>query len=392
MSGNTGFGVVSPRGTGGAGGVMSGRMLSARTVAVAAGRPAEPGAPLNTPLVPASAFAHGGGREYARDDGSPTWQALEQAVGALEGGHATAFASGMAAIAAVLGLLPAGATVAVPTFSYAGLRELAGHASGTGRLRVIMVDPGHTAAWRQAAERADLLWLESPANPTLDLTDLRAVIAGARETGRLVAVDNTFATPLGQQPLALGAGIVVHSATKAIGGHSDLLLGLTVTADAGLAGQLTAERMRSGATPGVLEAWLALRGLRTLPVRLAEATRTAGILAGMLAAHPAVTRVRYPGHPSHPQAALARAQMRGGGTVLAFELADGHAADRVCHAVRLVRHATSLGGVETTMERRQRLAGDAHVPAGLIRLSVGLEDPGDLWDDLEQALGHAQRA
>jgi cystathionine gamma-synthase len=368
-----------------AGPVTDGRALSARTLAVAAGRPAEPGAPLNPPLVLASAFAAGGTREYTRDDGNPTWEALEQAIGALEGGQATAFASGMAAIAAVLGLLPAGATVAVPTFSYSGLRELAGQAGRLGRLRVIMVDPPDTDAWLQAARQADLLWLESPANPTLELTDLRTVIDAARSAGRLVAVDNTFATPLGQQPLAIGADIVVHSATKEIGGHSDLLLGLTVAASTGLAAELRSERVRSGATPGVLEAWLALRGLRTLPVRLAEATRTAGLLADRLAGHPAVIRLRYPTHPSHPQVALARAQMRGGGTVIAFEFADGQAADRFCDAVRLVRRATSLGGVETTLERRQRLAGDAHVPAGLIRLSVGLEDPDDLWADLAQA-------
>jgi cystathionine gamma-synthase len=183
-------------------------------------------------------------------------------------------------------------------------------------------------------------------------------------------VDNTFATPLGQQPLALGADLVVHSATKLIGGHSDLLLGLTVTADEELAGRLRAARMRTGATPGALEAWLALRGLRTLPVRLDAASRSAALLAERLGGHPAVTATRYPGS----------------GAMIAFELADADTADKVCRSLTLINHATSLGGVDSTVERRAALAGDAHVPGGLIRFSVGLEDPEDLWRDLEQAL------
>ncbi|WP_158879822.1 trans-sulfuration enzyme family protein [Amycolatopsis anabasis] len=342
---------------------------SPRTRAIAAGRPDGPGEPLNTPIVPASTFLAGGERAYSREDGTPTWAALEEAVGALEGGHATAFASGIATAAAVFDLVPLGAEVALPTFSYAGTRGLADHAERAGRLRVRRIEPADTGAWIAAAGTADVLWLESPTNPTLDLVDLRAVLDAAAGRARVV-VDNTFATPLGQRPLSLGADVVVHSATKLIGGHSDLLLGLTVTADAALAGQLRDARIRSGATPGALEAWLALRGLRTLPVRYAEQSRTAARLADLLPEHPAVTRVRYPGL----------------GTMLAFELADAEAADRLCGALRLIRHATSLGGVESLVERRAALAGDAHVPPGLIRFSVGLEDPDDLWHDLRQAL------
>ncbi|WP_431903419.1 trans-sulfuration enzyme family protein [Amycolatopsis thermoflava] len=340
--------------------------LTPRSRAVAAGRPDEPGEPLNTPLVPASTYLAGAGFRYAREDGTPTWAALEEAVGALEGGHATAFASGIATAAAVLDLLDVGAEVAVPVYSYAGTRGLLDHAAAKGRLKVRRIEPSDREGWLAAAREADVVWVESPTNPTLDLIDI-AALTGNRAR---VVVDNTFATPLGQQPLSLGADIVVHSATKLIGGHSDLLLGLTIAADEGVAGELRDARTRNGATPGALEAWLALRGLRTLPVRLAEQSRTAALLAERLGEHPAVTKVRYPGQ----------------GTMIAFDLADADAADRLCASLRLIRHATSLGGVESIVERRAMWPGDAHVPAGLVRFSVGLEDPEDLWRDLAQAL------
>ncbi|MFE0025897.1 trans-sulfuration enzyme family protein [Amycolatopsis sp. NPDC059021] len=340
---------------------------SPRTLAIAAGRPDGPGEPLNTPLVPASSFGAGGEFTYARSEGTPTWVAFEEAIGALEGGHATAFASGVATLSAVLDLLPVGARVAVPTFSYAVTRGVLAHAQRLGRLTVTELAPTDTAAWVAEAAQADLLWLESPTNPTLDVMEIATIAAAAR--GRVV-VDNTFATPLAQQPLTMGADIVVHSATKLIGGHSDLLLGVTVAADEGLALELRDARTRVGSTPGTLEAWLALRGLRTMPVRLREQSATAALLAERLAGHPAVTRVRYPGS----------------GMMLAFELPDAAAADKVCASVRLIRSATSLGGVESLVERRAWLAGEERVPPGLIRFSVGLEDPEDLWTDLTAAL------
>lgn len=336
-----------------------------RTRAVTAGRPSAAGQPMNTPIVPASSFVAGGSHVYARENGTPTWEALETAIGELEGGQATAFASGLAAVAAVFDLCQSGAEIVVPTFSYVGTREQLGHAERMGRFKVRQVAPGDAPAWAAASREADLLWIESPTNPTLDLIDI-APLTGHRAR---VVVDNTFATPLGATPLAAGADIVVHSATKMIGGHSDLLLGLTVTADETLARDLRSARTRTGATPGVLEAWLALRGLRTLPVRLAEQSRTAALLAERLATHPAVVRVRQ------------------AGTMIAFELPGAEAADRLCDRLGLVVHATSLGGVESSIERRATWPGDAHVPAGLVRFSVGLEDPGDLWRDLAQALG-----
>ncbi len=202
-----------------------------------------------------------------------------------------------------------------------------------------------------------------------------------------MVVDNTFATPLLQRPLEFGADLVMHSATKFIGGHSDLLLGLVVTADSDLLARVRRRQKLAGAIPGALEAYLALRGLRTLPVRLARSQESAGELARRLVGHPAVTRVRYPGLPDDPGHQRAAAQMDGFGAMLSFEVAGGAAAaDAVCATVRIVVSATSLGGVESTMERRAKLAGQEDVPPGLLRLSVGIEHVEDLWTDLDAAL------
>ncbi len=345
---------------------------SARTRAVNSGRQDGEGDPANVPIVPTSHL----GLAYAREDGTATWRAFEDAVGDLEGGHATAFASGMGAISAVFDLLPAGAEVAIPTDSYAGMRHLLGHAETSGRLRVRPLDPRDTVAWLAAAGEADMLWLESPTNPSLfemPIAELAAAAASADDPP-LVAVDNTFATPLGQQPLSLGADVVMHSATKLIGGHSDLLLGVAVTSSERLAEQLRDARVRGGATPGALEAWLALRGMRTLPVRYAAVSETAADLVKRLHEHPSVMDVRYPSL---------------GGGMISFELADAATADAFCAALRLIRHATSLGGAESTLERRAARPSDAHVPAGALRFSVGLEDPDDLWADITQALKQA---
>ena len=347
---------------------MSDEGWSARTRAIVAGRPTGDGEPMNVPIVPASVIGDG----YARELATPTWQAFEQAVGELEGGEVTAFASGIAAVAAALDLLDAGAEVAVPTSSYTGTRGLLAHSADRGRLRVRRIEPSDTPAWVAAAGEVDLLWIESPTNPTLESMDVGAIAeAAAKRSPRpYVVVDNTFATPLGAQPLREGADLVVHSATKLIGGHSDLLLGLTATADTDLAAELRRARTLAGATPGALEAWLALRGLRTLPLRLAEASRTAALLAGRLGEHPTVRTVRYPG----------------AGAMLAFDVADAETAEKFCRSLTLIATATSLGGVESTLERRAGQPGEEHVPAGLIRFSVGLEDPEDLWRDLDQAL------
>ena len=223
------------------------------------------------------------------------------------------------------------------------------------------------------------------------MADLPALCAAGRRAGAITGVDNTFATPLLQQPLALGADLVVHSATKFIGGHSDLLSGITIAREQALAGRLRQRRGLSGATPGALEAFLALRGLRTLALRLDRGQANAGELARRLDHHPAVGRVRYPGLPGDPGHRTAAAQMTGFGAVLAFEVADAPTADRLCDAVHVIVHATSLGGVETTIERRSKLPGQEHIPPGLLRLSVGCEHIDDLWNDLNTALEQASR-
>src|SRR3954452_24793784 len=354
----------------------------------------EPGQPLNVPIVPASNFraASDGtsSREYSRDDGTPGWEALEELIGDLEGGPAVCFSSGMAAIAAVLELLPVGARVVAPRDSYTGLRALLedGAAAG-GRWRLSTVDMTDAAELAAAVAEADLVWLETPSNPLLDVVDIAEVAAAAAAVGALVAVDNPFATPLLQSPLELFADFVVHSATKFIGGHSDLLLGAVVCRRPDDRAHLVRRREVAGATPGALECFLALRGARTLAVRLRQAQESAGELARRLAAHPAVGRVRYPGLPDDPHHARAARQMRGFGAVLSVEVENAETADAGCAHLKVIAHATSVGGVESPIERRAKLPGQDHVPAGLLRISVGCEHVEDLWADLATALGAA---
>jgi cystathionine gamma-synthase len=382
--------------------------LHPATTAIGAGRgTGAAGQPLNVPLIAASTFRAGStspsgatgptgptgaigaaaAREYARDDATAAWEALEEVVAELEAGAcAVTFSSGMAVAAAVLDLLPVGARIVAPSDSYTGVRGLLADGQRKGRWDVELVDITDTEAVLRAMSRADLSWLESPTNPLLEVADLPALCAAERPSGALVAVDNTFATPLLQQPLSAGADIVVHSATKFIGGHSDLLLGVAVAGSDALGGELRERRMLAGATPGSLETFLALRGIRTMPLRLEQGQRTAAELARRLDGHAAVTRVRYPGLPGDPGHARATAQMNGYGAILAFELPGAEAADRVCDTVRVIHSATSVGGVESTIERRAKLPGQEHVPAGLLRLSVGCEFVEDLWRDLSQAL------
>ena len=371
--------------------------LRPETAVICAGRPGyAAGGPLNVPVVLASNFHSGAGtgedsRAYSRTDATPGWEALETAVGQVEGGHAVAFSSGMAAIAAVLDLVPAGSRIVAPADCYFGVGELLADGQQQGRWAVDRVDLTDTGSVQAAVDGAALLWLETPSNPLLEVADLPALCAAGRRAGAIVGVDNTFATPLLQQPLAFGADVVVHSVTKFIGGHSDLLSGITIARDQALAGHIRHRRGLSGATPGALEAFLALRGLRTLALRLDRGQRNAGELARRLHGHPAVSRVRYPGLPGDPGHRTAAAQMTGFGAVLAFEVADAPTADRLCDAVHVIVHATSLGGVESTIERRGKLPGQEHIPPGLLRLSVGCEHIDDIWNDLNSALEQASR-
>lgn len=356
-----------------------------------AGRPTpEPDAPLNPPVVFASTYvgvepSGRGERGYGRY-GNPTWSALEQAVGVLEGGQAIAYASGMAAAHAALTLVPAGGVLVLPTHCYLGVAASADERVARDGLEVRRVDVADTAGVVAAADGADLLWLESPTNPLMEVADLPAICAAVR--GRVpTLIDNTFATPLLQRPLDLGADLVLHSGTKFLSGHSDALLGLLVGRDPDLLGRLDTARRLHGGTPGTMEAYLVLRGLRTLPLRLGAAQANAQILAERLLAHPAVITVRYPGLPTDPGHAVAARTMAGFGALLSIELADGPTAAAFVAALDLWVFATSLGGVESTLERRRRWASElAAVPEGLVRMSVGVEHVEDLWADLVQAL------
>ncbi len=360
---------------------------SPATWLVSGGRPDAVGEPLNAPIVPASNFTIGDELVYSRDDGTPTWLALESVLGGLEGGDAVTFASGMGAAAAVFDLLPVGARVALPTDCYQGVVGVAADGAATGRWTVERLDLADTEAWIDAAGRCDLVWLESPSNPLLVVADVAAICAAPRRDGALLAVDNTFATPLNQRPLDLGADVSMQSVTKFIGGHSDLLGGVLVTRSSDLAARLRRRRTLAGATPGAIESYLATRGARTMALRVERSQQNAGILAERLAAHPAIEVVRYPGLPSHPTHAIAAAQLAGFGSILSFDVrGGGDAADRVCAGVHVVRHATSLGAVESTIERRSIIPGQEHLPAGLLRMSAGIEDVEDLWGDLDRAL------
>lgn len=363
------------------------RDLTAASLLVAAGRDRAPGSPLNRPPVPASNFILGAERAYSRDDGTPTWEALEEIVGLLEGGHAVTFSSGMAGVAAVFDQLRAGSKVVIPDDCYQGVVGLAERGKERGLWSVTRLAVDDTEAWTRACADADLVWLESPSNPLLTVADVRAIGAAPRKATSLLAVDNTFATSLNQRPLDLGADVSFQSVTKFIGGHSDLLAGVVTVRRDDLRVALRRSRELHGATPGVLEAFLAARGARTMALRLERAQASAMILAERLEAHPRVARVRYPGLRRHPTHAIAREQLRGFGTIISFDVrGDAAAADAVCSRLRLVHHATSLGAVESTIERRAAVPGQEHLPPSLLRLSVGIEDADDLWADLDAAL------
>jgi cystathionine gamma-synthase len=355
---------------------------------VSAGRDRQAGAPLNIPPYPASNFVLGKCRAYSRDDGTPGWEALEQLVGGLEGGSSVAFASGMAGIAAIFDQLPVYSVIALPNDCYQGVAGLADAGQRRGRWTVQRIPVTDTATWVEACRTADLIWLESPSNPLLTVADLDVISTSPRKPGAILGVDNTFATPLNQRPLSLGADVAVQSATKFIGGHSDLLCGVVTVRDKGLLGSLRHARELAGATPGTLETFLAIRGARTLAVRLERAQRNAMILAERIASHSRVAVTRYPGLASHPTHEAAKRQLKGFGTIISFDVRGGaEAADAVCNGLRLIQHATSLGAVESTIERRASIPGQEHLPPGLLRLSIGIEAVEDLWIDLARALG-----
>jgi cystathionine gamma-lyase len=344
----------------------------------------QPGEALAPPLVPASAFFAPGDPAAAPFTygrlGNPTFAALEADYEAIGRAPCVAFGSGMAAAAAVVdALVPRGGRVVAQADAYFTLRALL-EARGVDARLIASADP---RGFARAAGGAALVWVESPTNPGLDVVDLAATGEACREAGAVFVVDNTLATAAGQDPFALGADVVVVSATKATSGHSDAVVGIAAARDPALVARLRTARTLGGAIPGTLEAWLCLRGLKTLDLRIARASESALTVARALADRGLA--VRYPGLSEHPQHPLAARQMKHFGPVLTFDLATQARAERFCARLERILEATSFGGVETTLERRARWGGDAVSP-GLIRMSVGLEAPDGILAELREAL------
>ncbi|CAN5376153.1 cystathionine gamma-synthase [soil metagenome] len=374
-------------------------MTGFSTRAIHAGQDPDPatGAVI-VPVYQTSTFAQSAvgehaGWDYARS-GNPTRDALQAALASLEGArHGFAFASGLAAGDAVLRTLAPGDHVVLANDVYGGTFRQFNRVHRPWGLDFDPVDLSDpdvlAAAWRP---RTRMLWIETPTNPLMSIFDVAALAAFAHERDARVVVDNTFATPYLQQPLALGADVVVHSTTKYLGGHSDVVGGAVLLDDDELAGRIGFLQNAVGAVPGPWDAWLVLRGIKTLAVRMRAHCENARAVVAALVRHAAVERVLYPGLPDHPGHEVAARQMRDFGGMVAFRMADEPAALRACARFRVFTLAESLGGVESLVEHpgrmtHQSVAGSLlEVPGDLVRLSVGIEDADDLVDDVEQAL------
>jgi cystathionine gamma-synthase len=366
--------------------------LATESKVVAAGRPAkQPDGALNPPIALNSTFHEGGPVGYGRY-GNETWSALEEAISVLEGGKTLLFSSGMAAISAVFSLLPEGAVIVAANNGYQGTTTLLKKLNESEKLKVRFVNLANTDECIAAIPGAQMLYLESPLNPLVEVVDLPKIIAAGKAAGCGVAVDNTLATPLLQNPLALGADISIHSVTKYLSGHSDLILGSLTTNDQALYGRLEQSRRYGGAIAGPFEAWIALRGLRTFAIRMQRSQENAMELANRLSKDSRISKVRYPGLATDSYHGLAKSFMKGFGAMISFDVkASVEQVDLMCNSSKLITNATSLGGVESIWERRRRWATEsATVPENLIRFSVGIENVDDLWDDIQQALNTAK--
>ena len=384
--------------------VMEGHTHAAgfETLAIHAGQEPDPGTgAVVVPIYQVSTYKQDGvgglrgGYEYSRS-ANPTRTALEECLAALEGGvRGLAFASGMAAEDTLLRVVCApGDHVLIPDDAYGGTYRLISKVLAAWGVAYDPVPLTDIDAVRAAIRpETKLVWVETPTNPLLNVADIAALAGVAHEAGARLVVDNTFASPYLQRPLALGADVVVHSTTKYLGGHSDVVGGALVAADVELAERLAFHQNAMGAVAGPFDAWLTLRGVKTLGVRMDRHCANAARVAEFLERHPRVASVRYPGLPGHPGHEVAAKQMRGFGGMVSFRLADGEdAAVRVCERARVFTLGESLGGVESLIEHPARMthasaAGSPlEVPADLVRLSVGIEDVDDLLTDLEQAL------
>jgi cystathionine gamma-synthase len=393
-------GTGEARGVGGTGGARDGF----ETLAIHAGQDPDPATgAVVPPIYQVSTYAQDGvghpraGYEYSRS-ANPTRTALEQCLAALEGGtRALAFASGMAAEDCLLRTLcRPGDHVLIPQDAYGGTYRLFDKVFVPWQVSYQPVPMSDPQAVKHALQQrpARAVWAETPTNPLLSIVDITALAALCADAGALLVVDNTFASPYLQNPLALGADVVVHSTTKYLGGHSDVVGGAVVVADAGLGELLAFQQNATGAIAGPFDAWLTLRGIRTLAVRMDRHSHNARGVADMLAAHPAVTEVLYPGLPGHPGHEIAAKQMRGFGGMVSFRVRGGEeAAIAICARTRVFTLGESLGGVESLIEHPGRMThasasgSPLEVPADLIRLSVGIESGDDLLEDLRSALG-----
>ncbi len=366
--------------------------LHAETKVVAAGRPPKkPDGALNPPISLNSTLHEGGPIGYGRY-GNESWSALEEAISSLEGGQTLIYGSGMAAISCVLSLLPHGAVITASHHGYQGTTTMLKQMQESGRLTVRFVDLADTDAVLAQIPGTQMLYLESPINPGIEIVDLPKLISAAKAAGCGVAVDNTLASPMVQNPLAMGADVVIHSVTKYLSGHSDLLLGSTSTNDPALNVRLEQARRYGGAIAGPFEAWLALRGLRTFSLRMKKSQENAMDLAQRLVKDPAISRVRYPGLATDPYHERAKSFMKGFGAVISFEVkATVEQIDLMCNSSKLITNATSLGGVESLWERRRRWKTESEtIPENLIRFSVGIENADDLWADIQSAMAAAK--
>ena len=366
------------------------------TLAVHAGRAVEPGTRAVTPsIVLSTTFeraedgSYPGEHIYTRSS-NPNRQALETALAALEGGTvALAFASGQAATAAVIQTLSAGDHVIFPNDLYHGTRNFVKQIMERWQLGADFVDMSNLGEIERALQpKTRLIWIETPSNPQLRIVDIQRVADLAHDASALCAVDNTWATPIWQRPLEFGADIVLHSTTKYLGGHSDVLGGALILRDEVLEGTLRTIQSLSGAVPSPFDCWLLLRSLATFPIRVREQTNSAEKIAVFLSQHPGVEMIHYPGLPAHPGHEIAVKQMQKFGAMLSFQVKGGQAkAMAVAARVKLFTRATSLGGVESLIEHRASVEGAGTLtPANLLRVSVGLEHVDDLLTDLEQAL------
>ena len=361
------------------------KKLATESQVVAAGRPEKkPDGALNPAIALNSTFHEGGPIGYGRY-GNEAWSALEEAISVLEGGKTLIFSSGMAAISSVFSLLPQGAIIVAAENGYQGTTTMLKKMHEAKKLEVRFVNLPNTDEVLKALPGAQMLYLESPTNPAIEVVDLPVVIAAGKKADSIVVVDSTLATPMVQNPLALGADIALHSVTKYLSGHSDILLGCVVTNDESIFERVEQARRYGGAIPGPFEAWIALRGLRTFALRMQRSQENAMELAKRLEKDPRVLKVRYPGLESDPYHERAKSFMKGFGAMISFEVkADIAQIDKMCNSSTLITNATSLGGVESIWERRRRWATESHtIPENLIRFSVGIENVDDLWSDIQ---------